>query len=111
MILIHLTVTQAVGRANDLEALMTALQSVLAKAMGKPPEEIAISGGTSEFMTAPYGAMMGIEFLGGSIPTEANEITKVAATALRGMLSVNLAQRSVVAYPAIRSNLPPVMIE
>lgn len=110
MLLIHLTATVAVGRANDLNGLMIALQSALVTATGKPPEEIAISGGTCEHMTAPYGAMMSIEFLSGPTTEEANEITKIAATSLAGMLSVDLAQRSVVAYPAIRGTMPPVTI-
>ncbi|MES2931274.1 MAG: hypothetical protein V4682_01070 [Patescibacteria group bacterium] len=109
MILIHLTVTDAVRRANDLEGLMKALQSALVLATEKPPEEIAISGGTSECMTAPYGAMMGIEFHYDIATKDANKITEVAVTSLAGMLSVNLVQRSVIGYPSIRSVLPPIM--
>lgn len=109
MIVIHLTVTEAVDSTNDLKTLLYSLQRVLTAETKKTPEEIAISGGTSALMSAPYGAMMTVEFLYKVMPEEASRITLFAATALSGMLSESLAQRSVIAYPSIRGVLPPVI--
>jgi len=109
MIVIHLTVTEAVDSANDLKTLMYSLQHALTTETKKTPEEIAISGGTSAVMSTPYGAMMTVEFLYQVMPEEANRITLFAATALSGMLSESLVQRNVIAYPSIRGVLPPVI--
>lgn len=110
MIVIHLTVSEAAAQANGAKSLMEALQASLVRATGKPSEEIAISGGLSDCMTAPYAAMMDVEFHSKVTAEEANAIAKTAATALSGMLSKNLVQRAVIAHPSIRGVLPPVRV-
>jgi len=111
MILIHLTVTEAVRQAKNLEDLMYELQTDLAIATGKNLDEIAISGGVSDSMTARYGAMMGIEFLYKVTPENANRVTKTATLALAALLlSSNVVNRTVIGYPTIRDVLPPVIV-
>jgi len=112
MIIIHATMTEAVERTSSLDTLMETFRTVLANETGIGPEKIAISAGLSKHMTSPFGAMLSVEFLDKDVlPSDANIITEQAGKILNVLMSTELKQRAVVAYPSIRNTLLPVFAQ